>query len=389
MLALTPEFWQSSRVHVAVPAAPDPDAAQAAAGLREFAEDELGARGWCFFQTSGTEGQRKWVALAKEALLASAHAVNTHLSITAQDHWLLALPTHHVGGFGILARSFLSGSGVTWLQGRWKAEAFVRRCAEAGATLASLVPTQVFDLVSARLRCPDSMRAVLVGGGALSEDIRAAALALGWPVRRTYGMTETCSQVATQGTEGDDMEVLPIWNLSTDADGVLTIRGGALAKGCALRETDGSAWTWKPIPADSGLRTRDRVALWTAEAGTGPDTAGEQRQFLRFVGREAGIVKILGELVALGPIQERLDALRLEMNLRHGDAAVCDVSDPRKEAALALVCSGLGAGEAAALQQRLNAALRPLEQVEHLRHVDRLPRGELGKVRLAALRQML
>ena len=131
------------------------------------------------------------------------------------------------------------------------------------------------------------------------------------------------------------------------------------------------------------------MALWTAEAGTGPDTAGEQRQFLRFVGREAGIVKILGELVALGPIQERLDALRLEMNLRHGDASVCDVSDPRKEAALALVCSGLGAGEAAALQQRLNAALRPLEQVEHLRHVDRLPRGELGKVRLAALRQML
>lgn len=388
LMLTEPEFWHSSRAHVALPQEPDDAVAAAAAGLREFAEDELGARGWCFFQTSGSEGRQKWVALTKDALLASAQAVNAHFNITERDHWLLALPTHHVGGFGILARSFLSGSAVTRLEGKWNAAAFVQRCADVEATLASLVPTQVFDLVAAGLPCPAAMRVVLVGGGALSEEVRQAALALGWPVRRTYGMTETCSQVATQAADGDEMEVLPIWNLSTDADGVLTIRGQALAQGYAMQDGSG-AWTWQPIPPESGLRTRDRVTLWMDGEGTGDTGGSPRRQFLRFVGREVGIIKILGELVALGPIQERMEALRLETGLRHGDAAVCDVADARKEAALALVYCGMSDTEAAALQQRLNATLRPLEQVQHLRRVEALPRSELGKVRLGELRGML
>jgi long-subunit acyl-CoA synthetase (AMP-forming) len=49
-------------------------------------------------------------------------------------------------------------------------------------------------------------------------------------------MTETASQVASQTTEGGEMEVLPIWDLSTDDDGVLTVRGEAFAKGYAMQE---------------------------------------------------------------------------------------------------------------------------------------------------------
>lgn len=369
---IEPEFWTDGRVWIGE-ADPTPEGAS----LAEHAFHELKIKDWCFFKTSGSEGQQKWVGLTKQAMLTSAAAVNAHFNITAQDHWMLALPTHHVGGFGILARAHLSSSPVTRLEGKWNAMAFVEACNTVRATLASLVPTQIFDIVSARLACPPSMRVVLVGGGAVSPEIAHSAQQLGWPVCRTYGMTETASQVASQAQDGDEMEVLSIWDLSTDAEGVLTIRGSALAQGYA---TQGHGkWIWQPIPPETGLRTRDRVELWSDGC----------KNLLRFVAREAGIVKILGELVSLSPIQERIDALRLQLGLLQGDAAVCDVPDARKEHALVLVVSGMSDAGTARLQSALNAHLRPLEHIDQTRHVAAIPRSDLGKVRLAALRTLL
>lgn len=377
-IKVEPGFWNDGSVWIGLS-----EHTSDATGLVEMATGELKARDWCFFQTSGSEGKQKWVGLTKQALLASAAAVNAHFNITAQDHWLLALPTHHVGGFSILARAHLSDSPVTRLQGKWNAMAFVDACNTARASLASLVPTQVFDIVSARLACPPNMRAVLVGGGAMSAEVRQAALRLGWPVLRTYGMTETCSQVATETphTEGE-MQVLPIWDLSTDTNGILTIRGEALAKGYAFQDDVTCQWRWQPISPNEGLRTRDRVSLTRLQHSHSP-------QVLRFIGREAGIVKILGELVALGPIQERIDALRVQHGLASGDAAVCDVADERKEAALVLAVSGMSDADASRLQSTLNAELRPLEHLTDLRSMDCIPRSELGKVRLAELRSRL
>jgi len=371
-LMLKPEFWSAGGVWIG-----QSDHTEDGSTLADFAARELQAQNMCFFQTSGSDGRRKWVGLTKDSLLISAKAVNAHFGITEQDRWLLALPVHHVGGFGVLARAFVSGSRVTQMDGKWDATVFARTCAEAGATLASLVPTQVFDLVAAKLSAPKSMRVVLVGGGAMSSEIELAALQLGWPVRRTYGMTETASQVASQATEGGEMEVLPIWDLSTDDDGILTVRGEALAKGYAMQ--DNRKWRWEPISAEAGLRTRDRVSLHHDGA----------RRFLRFMGRESGIVKILGELVALGPIQERIDAVRLQLGLHDGDAAVCDVSDARKESRLVLAVSQMSEAAAVQLQKGLNESLRPFERVDVVRNLVSIPRGELGKVRWEELRALL
>ncbi|NIP97055.1 MAG: o-succinylbenzoate--CoA ligase, partial [Akkermansiaceae bacterium] len=52
------------------------------------------------FPTSGSGGEHKWVSLRREALLVSAEAVNRHLEVEPADVWMLALPHHHVGGFG-------------------------------------------------------------------------------------------------------------------------------------------------------------------------------------------------------------------------------------------------------------------------------------------------
>jgi o-succinylbenzoate---CoA ligase len=371
-LILQPEFWHDGSVWIAEPA-PSEEGRM----LEQYARNELQVSDWCFFQTSGTEGSRKWVGLTKDALLVSARAVNAHFDITTRDHWLLALPIYHVGGFGILARSVASGSQVTQLEGKWDAAAFVQKCAEVGATLASLVPTQIFDLVASKWRAPETMRVVLVGGGALNGELADAALKLGWPVRCTYGMTETASGVAAQTAPGGDMEVLPIWNVSTHAESVLSVSGAALAKGYAI--CDAGAWRWEAIPAD-GMRTRDRVKVFLNEAG---------RRCMRFVGRESGIVKILGELVALEPIQDRIEALKLQLGLLGADAAVCDVADSRKEGRLVLAVSRMSVSDSAKMQKNLNETLRPLERLFEVRVIQAIPRSELGKVRLAELRGLL
>jgi O-succinylbenzoic acid--CoA ligase len=371
-LKLLSEFWHDGSVWIAEPAPSDEGRM-----LAEFARNELQVRNWCFFQTSGTEGTRKWVGLTKEALMMSARAVNAHFHITARDHWLLALPIHHVGGFGVLARSFVCGSQVTELTGKWNAEAFVQKCKEVGATLASLVPTQVFDLVAAQLPAPKSMRVVLAGGGVLNRELEVAALQLGWPIHRTYGMTETASGVAAQRTPGAEMEVLPIWEVNTDEGGVLSVRGEALAKGYAIFTA--GIWRWEAISAELGLRTRDRVEVLQSEG----------RRCLRFLGRQSGSVKILGELVALEPIQDQIESLKLNLGLHTADAAVCDVADQRKESSLVLAVSGMDAADAARLQKSLNETLRPFEHIHETRTLHAIPRSDLGKVRLAELRALL
>lgn len=369
---LTPTFWESPAAHVAMPPG------VAAEGLQSFVEARLPKEGTCLFQTSGTEGAPKWVVLTKDGMQRSAKAVNAHFGITASDRWLLALPLWHVGGFGILARAFAAGSQVTALDGKWSPQAFTDLVAASKSTLTSLVPTQVFDLVTAGLRAPESLRVVLVGGAAVSKDVEKAALDLGWPIRRTYGMTETASQVASQSIAGGELEVLDLWDLQTDGDGILTIRGPALAKGYIGRDESGN-WSWQAISAREGLRTRDRVSL--NEVGG--------KLVLRFTGREAGTIKILGEFVSLSQIQERLESLRLALGITDGDAAVGDLPDERAGARLVLAFSHFSRSDAERLMKALNDGLRAFEQIQEAREVPAIPRGELGKLRLEPLRTLL
>lgn len=367
--------WHDSRNHVALP----PGARGKDDGLAIFLQT-LGFQGVCAFQTSGSEGLPKWVVLTKEAFLISAQSVNAHFEVAMQDHWLVALPTHHVGGFSIAARAYISGSRVTVWEEKWQPQAFTHLCRDAGITLVSLVPAQVHDLVRQRLPSPDSVRAVIVGGGSMAPGLAESALELGWRVFQSYGMTEAASQIATQpyndfGPVFDvtSLEVLPHWKVATDPTGVLILSGPALALGHAMRSTTGE-WAWHPLPRD-GWTTRDRVKLWMH--GT--------RQFLAFEGRESGYVKILGELVHLAPLQELLEGWAIELKLSYRPVLL-DVPDPRAETRLLLVAEG--EKEAAQLlADRFHQSQPSWMRLSDVLMVDKIPRSELGKPQMAALRQ--
>ncbi len=357
-------FWENGEPHVLV----NPASPESAEGLLPF----MGQGDWCMVQTSGTEGKSKWVALTKRAMLISAQSVSNHLEATSQDRWLVALPIHHVGGFSIFARAYASGAEVVQFEGKWNAAHFAETCRREGITLTSLVPAQVFDLVREKLHAPECLRAIVVGGGGLSAEIGHAALALGWRVLQSFGMSEACSQIATEpldhlyaGFDPERLEVLSHWQLDVDAEDHLIIRGSALAKGYAIREEQ---WRWEPINQEQGLIARDRVALW--DHGT--------RRFLRFMGRESQALKILGELVHLGPLQAKLDALVMAS----GKAVIVPVPDKRKGTTLVLAVTS---GDAETLMLQYNAHVAPYERIDRTWMVDHIPLTDLGKVKLGEL----
>jgi o-succinylbenzoate---CoA ligase len=152
--------------------------------------------------TSGTTGEPRIVLLSHRALLAAARASAENLGVD-DDRWLLSLPLAHVGGLGVLVRSLLNRRAVVLFAPErsllGELERFVAACERHRATLVSLVPTLLERLLEPPIawRPPASLRAVLLGGAAIPRSLVARARARGIPVLPTYGMTETCAQIAT------------------------------------------------------------------------------------------------------------------------------------------------------------------------------------------------
>lgn len=362
-------FWTSTPCHIAI----DPRRPDDATSLAEWATSQ-GMKKLCFFQTSGSEGFPKWVALPKQAFLLSATAVNQHLNSDASDCWLIALPQHHVGGFAIMARAYLSGARVLHYTQAWDPLIFQQNCTERAVTLVSLVPTQVHDLVRARLPCPRSLRAAIIGGGSLSPELISAARELGWPILQSYGMTEAASQIATQALDQPDLPMLILahWQARTDEQKRLILSGPALASGYALKQPNG--WQWQSIGSE--LITRDLVELQELDG----------RRWLTFVGREAGYVKILGELIHLAPLQTRLDRLALSLDMP-STLVLVPMPDARRDNVIVLAAEPHPALETLTrLYQEMTA---PLCQIQRTYILPKIPRTALAKVDTPALMQHL
>ncbi|MCU0781617.1 MAG: AMP-binding protein [Akkermansiaceae bacterium] len=358
LLLIDPAFWQDEK-----PFAP--------AGWDGGWPELPDLAGMVLFATSGSGGAPKMLALSKSALLLSAAAVNCHLGVDAESCWGLALPWHHVGGFGVIARAFEAACRLARFELRWDAAAFRDWLARESVTHVSLVPTQVHDLVAAKLGAPPALRAVVVGGGRLDAATGRAARALGWPVLASYGMTEAGSQIATQGLEAlaasyqpAPLAILPIWDTRLGADGRLEISGPALFAGTLVSAGCG----WRFVRREGAWHTTaDRVAL----------AGGE----LTPLGRVDAAVKVLGELVDPGMVeQELLDCG--EGRLRPGSFVV--LAEPDVRAGHRLVPVFEDAVPAALVEATLagyHARVPGFRRLQPPRRVAAIPRSPLGKVR--------
>ncbi len=203
------------------PVLPVPDADEPAA-LREaeaLASGELPDGTALVIRTSGSSGVPKEVALSAAALRASAEA--THERLGGAGQWIVALPTHLISGAQMLVRSIVSGIEPVFFDGPdggFDPAALLARvdAADGGPTgrrYLSLVPVQflrVLELAEQDPSAAERLRAVdgvLVGGQAVTLEMRRRAHALGVRLRRSYGMTETAGGCVYDGVEIGDTRV--------------------------------------------------------------------------------------------------------------------------------------------------------------------------------------
>lgn len=303
--------------------------------------------------TSGSTGGWKLVALSKKALLLSAAAVNHRLGVRGGETWCCVLPTFHVGGLGIWARASISEGRV--IEMSWDPQAF----ASAQFAFSSLVPAQVVDLVRAGLRPSAALRAIVVGGGAMSLELYRDARALGWPVLPSYGMTECCSQIATATHDGPELLLLDHFEARTEPDGRLAFSGPSLLTGYAT----------------------SNIAFVDPKAGNwfvSDDLGSVEGRVLQIEGRSGDVIKIGGELVNL----RRLDRILEEITR---DAAIVALPDERLGHVIHLAV----AGDPGTIREQFDERVAPFERIRVVHRVQAIPRSPLGKLLRTKLLELI
>jgi O-succinylbenzoic acid--CoA ligase len=341
-----------------------PAADRAALEMLHAAMPAFPAHVW--IATSGSTGGWKLVALSKAALLVSAAAVNRHLRVAGGEAWCCVLPTFHVGGLGIYARASISGGRVVGAE--WEARGFAELCEREEVAFSSLVPAQVVDLVCAGLRAPESLRAIVVGGGVMPDELYRDARRLGWPVLPSYGMTECCSQIATADHSGPELLLLDHVEARREDDGRLTFASPALLTGYGLLE---SKPRFEDPKTNGWFLSDDRGLL--------------EGRVLRVEGRASEVIKVGGELVDL----RRLDALLGEVLTAFAgvDGAIVAGPDPRLGN---IIYVALTEGRVAeAVGTAFAERVLPFERARKVFVVKEIPRSALGKLLRRKLAEQL
>jgi O-succinylbenzoic acid--CoA ligase len=314
----------------------------------------------CRILTSGTSAGPRPIELTYGNHLWSAVGSAFNLGVEPTDRWLCCLPLFHVGGLSIVMRSVIYGTAVVVHDG-FDVDQFAASLEGDGVTLVSLVTTQLVRLLEAGVDLLP-LRAVLVGGGPVPEEVIEEALGRGFPVVQTYGLTEAASQVTTltpadaRRKLGSSGRSLLTTHLRIGADGEILVQGPTVAPGCA----DEAGW----------LHTGDLGRI-------------DEDGFLYVTDRLGDVIVTGGENVVPAEIEEVL--------LRHpavADAAAVGRADSEWQEAVTAVVVLRNGAEASAddLRRHCQAELAGFKVPKRFEFASDLPRTASGKLMRRELR---
>ena len=221
-----------------------------ALALTPISTTEVAPRIALIVTTTGSSGIAKEVGLSASALIASAQASNKYLGADFGSTWSLLLPLNHIAGINVLIRSLEVGTtpvNLVGYEGNYPKVDFT-----------AVVPTQLFRALNGDanlLHHLQSAKAVLVGGAALSLELRRQAVEAGITVVETYGSTETCGGCIYNGEALDGVE----YKLIDQAR--IAIRGATVAHSylnAELSLLDGEGWY---LTSDAGRIDDERLIV--------------------------------------------------------------------------------------------------------------------------------
>lgn len=310
--------------------------------------------------TSGSTGSPREVLLSSRALTESVRA--THAALGGPGQWLLCVPSDHIAGAMVLARSAIAGTvPVRMSQGPFTAATFSAAAAhlETGVRrYASLVPTQLARVLetSQGRDALATLDCVLVGGAPpLHSHLPANIIT-------TYGASETCGGCVYNGVTIGDTTVRVV-------QGIIQVAGPTLADGYA----DG----------DNSRFVDDAGARWFVTSDTGEtDAAGR----LTVLGRADDVITSGGLKFHPGPIESALHALSWVEQ-----AVVVGVPDPQwgeRMVAVVEAKSGLAVPSWPEVRDMLGVSIERAALPKSCVVVEHLPRLVSGKIDRARARQL-
>ena len=301
--------------------------------------------------TSGTTGGAKGVRLTRANWETAVIASQQHLGNGSDDVWLLAMGLHRVGGISIVLRSAHAG-GTVRMVARFDAAAFVAAL-RSGVTFASVVPTMLHRILDIDPGPYPGVRAVIVGGGPIPDGLLERAVEARLPVLPSYGMTETCGQVATL-RPGSRVErkahPLPGVELRISPDQRIEVRGPMVTPGY-VGEPDRDSDSW----------------FVTGDLGEMDDDGA-----LQVLGRADDVILTGGENVDPSVIEASLTAIS-------GVEAALVFGVPSPEWGMEVACVYVGSLQPDAVESRLREQLSGALIPKRWQRVDALPTTDLGK----------
>lgn len=336
--------------------------------------------------TSGTTSRAKGVMITNTNLVSAGAAVADHLSMTAQDRWLVVLPLFHANAQFYCVMSALTSGCSLALPPRFSASRWGAQAHELGATLGSLfaAPVRMILAQSQEADRPCTLRAVLYAQNLTPTDALAFETRFQTRLVQLYGMTETVVP-ATMNPYSDerrwDSIGRPLPAVSIDlvqADGrVGTERGEMRIRGVFGRTL--AAGYWGDPEATTATFTEDGLR-------TGDLATRDSEGFLYFVDRVKDVIKRSGENIAASEVERVLSEHDAVL-----DCAVVGIPDEMRDeaVAVAVVLAPDTSVDEAELTAWCEARLSSFKVPTVIRFLDSLPRTSVGKIRKVELRSRL
>ncbi|NLY24007.1 MAG: AMP-binding protein [Bacteroidales bacterium] len=291
--------------------------------------------------TSGSTGVPKEITVLKEQLLQSAKMTCDFFQLKRGDRALLCLPLDYIAGKMMVVRAIYAGLNL------YPVEPSGHPLAERALSydFAAMVPLQVCNTLQSEeeKKRLSQIRQLIIGGGAVDEELQEALKGFPNDIYSTYGMTETLSHIALRRINGVEAE-----SYYTPLPGV----------GISVSE-ENTLIADVPLVSDVPVATNDIVVI--REDGT-----------FRIIGRRDNVINSGGIKVQTEEVEEKLGPFI------NGNYAVTSLPHPKLGQAIVLLIEPAADPEVVrkAVKQIRPRYLQPL----HIFTVKAVPLTGSGKI---------
>ncbi len=155
--------------------------------------------------TSGSTDEPKEVLFSRKQLEISARQTFETFKLAQGDCLLCCLSPEHAAGFMMIIRSLIYDCDLILVEPC--ANPMQHIASNTNIDFAAFVPYQMQAILNAgtgQIKVLDRMKAIIIGGGIISDKLRFQLEKLSCPLYHTYGMTETLTHVAVRDLKNRD-----------------------------------------------------------------------------------------------------------------------------------------------------------------------------------------